>query len=116
MTFTLETIDATNQTLGRIATEAAALLRGKNLPTFSHNIMPSVRVSIVNVSKLRFTGNKLDQKRQYHFSGYPGGLRATKLRDMFQKNPEKLVKLAVLRMLPDNKLRKRCIIRLQVTL
>jgi large subunit ribosomal protein L13 len=115
MAFTTETIDATDKTLGRIATQAAILLRGKNLPTFAHNVMPSVHVKIINASKLRFTGKKLDQKRHYHFSGYPGGLRETKLRDMFEKNPERMVKLAVLRMLPDNKLRKRFILRLQVT-
>ncbi len=115
MQFVLETIDATNQTLGRVATRAATLLRGKNLPTFSHNVMPSVHVAVVNASKLRFTGKKLDQGQRYHYSGYPGGLRATKLRDLFQRNPEKVVKLAVLRMLPDNKLRKRFIMRLKVT-
>ncbi len=115
MAFTHETIDATNQVLGRIATKAATILRGKNLPSYAPNIMPSVKVTIINASKLRFTGKKLDQKQHYHFSGYPGGLRATKLRETFEKNPEKLVRLAVLRMLPDNKLRKRFITRLQVT-
>lgn len=115
MLFKDETIDATNQVLGRIATRAAVLLRGKNLPSFSPSTVPSVRVTVINASKLRFTGKKLDQKQHYHFSGYPGGLRATKLRDMFRKNPEKMVRLAVLRMLPDNKLRKKLITRLKVT-
>lgn len=114
MPFTTETIDATNQTLGRIATHAANILRGKNKASFNPAAIPNVKVCITNVSKLRFTGKKLDQKKYYHFSGYPGGLRGTLLKEMRVQNPERMVRLAVYGMLPDNKLRKRLISRLTI--
>lgn len=108
------TIDAANKSLGRVATVVATVLRGKDRADFDPSRIPSVRVTVINADKIRFTGKKLDQKKYYHFSGYPGGLRETSLRVMLSKSPEKVVRLAVQRMLPDNKLKKRLIIRLTV--
>lgn len=115
MPFQEEIIDATNQPLGRVATKAAALLRGKGTPLFDPAQLPNVKVTIQHAGQLRFTGNKLDQKNYYHFSGYPGGLKTTKLRDLFARSPETVIRHAVRRMLPANKLRPRLLKRLTVT-
>ena len=97
-------IDATGRSMGRVASEAAAKLRGKHLVDFAPNLAPKLKVEIINVSQLRFTGTKLDVKLYHHFSGYPGGLKTTTLRQEFSKDPIRLVRRAVERMLPKNRL------------
>lgn len=98
------TIDAANRSLGRVASEAAIKLRGKHLANFAPNVLPNLEVEIVNLLKAKFTGNKLENKIYYKFSGYPGGLKETTLKREFEKNPEKLFRRMVERMLPKNKL------------
>lgn len=108
-------IDATGQSLGRVASRAAHYLRGKASPTFSPQALASVKVRIENARKLRFTGKKFDANNYYRFSGYPGGLKTTKLRDLFEKSPETVVRMAVKGMLPANKLRARLLKHLTIT-
>lgn len=108
----MTTIDATNKILGRLASEIALLLRGKNQANFvPYRIMGEV-VKVVNVDKMKFTGKKLKQKEYYHYSGYPGGLKSTTLEKMFKSNPGQVLKKAVWGMLPKNKLRKEMMKRL----
>ncbi|PJE50961.1 MAG: 50S ribosomal protein L13 [Candidatus Yanofskybacteria bacterium CG10_big_fil_rev_8_21_14_0_10_36_16] len=102
-------IDATNQSLGRLASKIAVLLRGKDSPDFQYNITPDVQVTVENVSKVKITGQKLDQKKYYRHSGYPGGIREINFGDMFEENPESLLKRVVYGMLPKNKLRAKII-------
>ncbi len=107
-------IDANNQSIGRIATQAAIALCGKNKPTFNPAKNGGNFVQIINASKVKFTGKKLDQKKYFHFSGYPGGLKEKKLNELFKKSPEKVIWLAVYRMLPKNKLRDKIIKLLKI--
>lgn len=100
-------IDATNRSLGRVASEAAVKLRGKHLVSFTPNALPNIVVEIINLSKARFTGTKMEGKTYYKFSGYPGGLKESSLRNEFAKNPAKLFRHMVQRMLPKNKLNSR---------
>ncbi|MDP3986235.1 MAG: 50S ribosomal protein L13 [Candidatus Veblenbacteria bacterium] len=100
-------IDAQGQSLGRVASLVAITLRGKLLPTFRPNIEPGIQVEVVNVGKLRFTGSKLDTKSYHRFSGYPGGLKTTSLRQEFTRNPLRLFRRAVEHMLPKNRLSPR---------
>ena len=97
-------IDATDKPLGRIATEAAKLLRGKHKPTFTPHIDTGDHVIIINCKDVKLTGNKLDQKIYRHHSGYIGGMKETPARVMLEKNPEKAMMLAVKGMLPHNSL------------
>lgn len=106
------TINASGQSVGRIATNAANLLRGKNEPNFEHNEDKGHFVVVENISELKFTGKKLDQKKYYSYSGYPGGLKEKKMGEVFDKNPGEVVRKAVYKMLPKNKLRKEMIKRL----
>lgn len=107
------TIDATNQALGRLASRVANLLIGKGKKTYLPNVDDGDIVVIKNVTKIKFTGRKLAQKEYKRYSGYPGGLKTTKLETMFVKYPERVLRLAVSRMLPKNKLRKPRIKRLK---
>ena len=97
-------IDAANKPLGRVATEAAKLLRGKHKPTFTPNIDVGDHVIILNCNQVVLTGNKLNQKIYRHHSGYIGGMKETSAKDMLDKNPEKAMMLAVKGMLPHNSL------------
>ena len=97
-------IDAANKPLGRVATEAAKLLRGKHKPTFTPNIDVGDHVIILNCNQVILTGNKLNQKVYRHHSGYIGGMKETSAKDMLEKNPEKAMMLAVKGMLPHTKL------------
>ena len=97
-------IDAANKPLGRVATEAAKLLRGKHKPTFTPNIDVGDHVIILNCDQVILTGNKLNQKMYRHHSGYIGGMKEISAKDMLEKNPEKAMMLAVKGMLPHNKL------------
>ncbi|OHB17152.1 MAG: 50S ribosomal protein L13 [Parcubacteria group bacterium RIFCSPLOWO2_01_FULL_40_65] len=106
-------IDATNQSLGRLASKIALILRGKMSPKFESHILSGERVMVLNAGKIKFTGRKLEQKRYFHYSGYPGGLRTIKVKDVFEKNPSEVLRRAVLGMLPKNRLRKEMIKNLQ---
>ncbi|HWJ02090.1 MAG TPA: 50S ribosomal protein L13 [Verrucomicrobiae bacterium] len=107
-------IDATNKPLGRLATEAARLLRGKHKPTFTPHVDAGDHVIIINADKVILTGNKLDQKKYFHHSGYPGGLKAVGYRTLLQNNPEKAVEIAVKGMIPHNKLGRQTFRKLKV--
>jgi large subunit ribosomal protein L13 len=106
-------IDATGKILGRLATEVALILRGKNKPTFAPNIDSGDIVIISNVGKIKITGNKLNDKLYRHYSGYLGGLKSEKMSNLMNKNPKEIFKLAVLRMLPKNRMQKQVIKKLK---
>lgn len=108
-------IDATDKVLGRLASEVAVLLRGKNKATFQPHLDSGNEVIISNAAKIKITGRKLGQKKYYHYSGYPGGLKERKLADLFKKNPAMVLKKAIWNMLPKNKLRAKMIKRLKIT-
>ncbi|MDD7077911.1 MAG: 50S ribosomal protein L13 [Lachnospiraceae bacterium] len=97
-------VDATDKTLGRLASEVAKVLRGKNKPIFTPHIDTGDYVIIVNAEKVQVTGKKLDQKVYYHHSEYVGGMKETTLREMMAKKPEKVIELAVKGMLPKGPL------------
>lgn len=102
-------IDAANRAIGRLATEIAVLLRGKNKPSFQPYLLPQVKVIVHGLDKAAFTGKKEKQKKYYHYSGYPGGMKTRVLGNEFQKNPGRILRLAVYRMLPKNRLRDKII-------
>ena len=108
----LHKIDAEDKSVGRISTEIALLLRGKNKPEFEPHIDGGDIVELVNVDKLKFTGKKLDQKKYYSYSGYPGGLKTKKMSELAEENPAEIVKRAVREMLPPVKFRKAMLKRL----
>ncbi len=97
-------VDADGKVLGRLASEVASILRGKNKPEFSPYMDAGDYVIVVNASKIVLTGSKLDQKMYRYNTGYPGGLKETSYRDMVAKKPEKVIELAVKGMLPKNAL------------
>ena len=97
-------VDAAGMTLGRLASEVAKVLRGKNKPIFTPHMDTGDYVIIVNAEKIQVTGKKLDQKIYYHHSDYVGGLKQTTLRDKLAKKPEQVVELAVKGMLPKGPL------------
>ncbi len=107
-------IDATDKVLGKIATEAAEWLMGKNKAMFTRNMDTGDYVVVTNASKVRVTGKKLEQKMYYRHSGYPGGFRAVPLSDMLQKKPGMVIEHAVKGMLPQNKLGDAMIKKLKV--
>ncbi|RJX20603.1 MAG: 50S ribosomal protein L13 [Desulforudis sp.] len=97
-------LDAAGKPLGRLATEAAVILRGKHRPTFTPHVDTGDNVIIINAEKVVLTGNKLDQKIYYRHSGYPGGLKEMTYRQLMAKKPEEAVRKAVVGMLPQTKL------------
>ena len=107
-------VDATGYTLGRLASEVAKVLRGKNKPLFTPHVDTGDYVIVVNADKIKVTGKKLDQKIYYHHSDYVGGMKETTLREMMAKKPEKVVELAVKGMLPKGPLGKSMITKLHV--
>ena len=107
-------IDAANKPLGRVATEAAQLLRGKHKPTYTPNLDVGDHVIILNCNQVILTGNKLNQKVYRHHSGYIGGMKETSAKDMLEKNPEKAMMLAVKGMLPHNSLGAQQLKKLRV--
>ena len=107
-------IDATDVVLGRLATQAATLLRGKHKPTFAPHVDTGDFVIIINADKVALTGSKLAQKMEYRHSGFPGGLRATSYADLLATNPRRAVEKAVKGMLPHNKLGRQQIKKLKV--
>jgi len=108
------TIDAADKVLGRLATEIAILLRGKNKPDFAPNKDIGGFVVVKNFNKIKITGKKLFQKIYYHHTGYLGGLKEISLKKLFEKNPTQVLKKAVFGMLPKNKLRAKQIKRLKI--
>ena len=97
-------VDATDMTLGRLSSEVAKILRGKNKPTFTPHFDTGDYVIVVNAEKVSVTGKKLDQKIYYRHSEYVGGMKETTLREMMAKKPERVVELAVKGMLPKGPL------------
>lgn len=106
-------IDAENKVWGRLASQIAFLLQGKQKPNFRPNVDLGDFVIVKNVKKMKITGKKLENKKYYRYTGYPGGIKETKLRELFQKNPQELLRRTVLKMLPKNRLRKFFIKRLK---
>ena len=107
-------VDATDMTLGRLASEVAKVLRGKNKPTFTPHIDTGDYVIVVNAEKIKVTGKKLDQKVYYHHSEYVGGMKETTLREILAKKPEKVIELAVKGMLPKGPLGREMYTKLYV--
>lgn len=106
--------DARGKVLGRLATQIAEILMGKQKPYFARNVDCGDFVVIVNADKVQVTGRKEQNKIYYHHSGYPGGLKATALKEVRQKHPERIIEHAVSGMLPNNKLKKEMLKRLKV--
>lgn len=107
-------VDATGHTLGRLTSEIAKILRGKNKPTYTPHIDTGDHVIVVNADKIKVTGKKLDQKIYYHHSDYVGGMKETTLREKLAKKPEDVIYLAVKGMLPKGPLGRQMIKKLHV--
>ena len=107
-------VDADGMTLGRLASQVAAILRGKNKPTFTPHVDCGDHVIIINAAKVVLTGKKLDQKIYYHHSGFAGGLKQTKYRKLMAEKPEFAVKHAVVGMLPKGPLGRQMARKLRV--
>lgn len=107
-------VDATGHTLGRLASEIASILRGKNKPTFTPHIDTGDYVIVVNADKIQVTGKELDQKVYYNHSDYVGGMKETTLREKMAKKPEDVIYLAVKGMLPKGPLGREMITKLHV--
>ncbi|WP_309067191.1 50S ribosomal protein L13 [Microbacterium sp.] len=107
-------IDATDVVLGRLASHAAALLRGKHKATFAPHMDMGDFVIIVNADKVALTGQKLEQKKAYRHSGYPGGLKAVSYSELLEKNPVRAVEKAIRGMLPKNSLGRQQLAKLKV--
>ena len=107
-------VDATGYTLGRLASEVAKVLRGKNKPIFTPHMDCGDYVIVVNAEKIKVTGKKMDQKIYYNHSDYVGGMKETTLREMMDKKPEKVIELAVKGMLPKGPLGRAMIKKLHV--
>lgn len=107
-------IDAEGQTLGRLASEIASILRGKHKPIFTPNVDTGDHVIVINADKVVLTGNKAQQKLYYRHTGYPGGLKAISFEELMQKKPDQAVYRAVKGMLPHNRLGRAMIKKLRV--
>lgn len=107
-------VDATGYTLGRLASEVAKVLRGKNKPTYTPGMDTGDYVIVVNAEKISVTGRKLDQKIYYNYSGWIGGLKETTLREMLAKHPERVIEHAVKGMLPKGPLGREMYTKLHV--
>jgi len=107
-------VDAAGQSLGRLATRVAAILRGKHKPIFTPSMDTGDFVIVVNAAKITVTGNKLTEKFYYRYSGYPGGLTAISLRDQLARHPDRVIEHAVWGMLPHNRLGRAMLKKLKV--
>ncbi|WP_043097226.1 50S ribosomal protein L13 [Kallotenue papyrolyticum] len=107
-------VDADGQILGRLASQIATLLRGKHKPTFTPHLDNGDFVVVVNAEKVRVTGRKPEQKQYYTYSGYPGGLKVQTYRQLMQRHPTRVLKLAVKRMLPKNRLGRKLLRKLHI--
>ena len=103
-------VDAEGKTLGRLASEVAKVLRGKNKPIFTPHIDTGDYVIVVNAEKIKVTGKKLDQKVYYRHSGYVGGIKETTLKEMLNKHPERVIEFAVKGMLPKGPLDRKSVV------
>ena len=107
-------VDATGQTLGRLASRIAHVLRGKHKPGFSPHLDMGDHVIVVNAEKVAVTGRKEERKVYYRHTGYPGGIRTTSYREIMEKHPERVIAMAVRGMLPRNVLGRRTLKKLRV--
>ena len=107
-------VDAEGQTLGRLATQIADTLRGKRKPTYTPHIDTGDFVVVVNAEKIHVTGRKLEQKRYWRHSGYPGGIKSRTLAEMLERRPEEVIRKAVKGMLPRNRLARQQLTKLKV--
>lgn len=107
-------VDAEGQTLGRIATKIATIVRGKHKPIYTPNMDVGDFVIVINAEKVRLTGRKEEQKNYYRHSNYPGGLTTTSFRSMIEKHPERVIEFAVKGMLPGSTLAKQQLLKLKV--
>jgi large subunit ribosomal protein L13 len=107
-------VDAEGQTLGRLASRIAPIIRGKHKPIYTPHLDCGDYVIVINADKVRVTGQKMERKFYYHHSGYPGGLKGISLRDQLATYPERVLQSAVKGMLPKNKLGRRMIKKLKV--
>jgi len=106
-------VDATNQSLGRLATKIATLLRGKNTAAYTPEKFADVEVVVRNIDKIRFAGTKATTKIYHHYSGFPGGMHSRTLEQRWAKHPREVVRDSVYGMLPKNKLRDRMMTKLK---
>ena len=107
-------VDATDKVLGRLATQIATRLRGKHKPEYTPHVDTGDHIVIVNAAKIRVTGDKINQKKYYRHSGYPGGIKETALSDELENNPERVIERAVKGMLPKNSLGRAMFRKLRV--
>lgn len=107
-------VDATGKTLGRLATEIAHRLRGKHKPIYTPHVDTGDYIVVVNASKVRVTGNKMQDKVYYHHTGYIGNMKSINLQDMLDKAPERAIEIAVKGMLPKNPLGRAMFKKLKV--
>jgi large subunit ribosomal protein L13 len=107
-------IDAKEKVLGRLASEIASILRGKNKPIFTPHMDAGDYIIVINADKVILTGGKMEKKMYYHHSGYVGGLKKTTAKEMLLKKPENLIKFAVKGMLPKNSLGRRQLTKLKI--
>jgi len=107
-------VDAEGKNLGRLATQIATILRGKHKPTFTPSMDGGDFVIVINADKIVVTGNKLEQKMYYRYSGYPGGLTETRLDKMLERHPTRVLEHAVKGMLPKNRLGRAMIKKLKI--
>ena len=107
-------VDATDMTLGRLASEVSKVLRGKNKPIFTPHMDCGDNVIVINAEKIKVTGKKLDQKIYYHHSDYVGGMKETTLKEKLNKKPEQVIELAVKGMLPKGPLGRQMYTKLHV--
>lgn len=107
-------VDASGKVLGRLATQLATRLRGKHRPDFTPHLDTGDAIIVVNAEKIRLTGRKLDQKMYHRHSGYLGGLKSVNARTMLDKKPEDVIRLAVKRMMPKNKLARQHMKKLKI--
>ncbi len=107
-------VDASNQGIGRLATQIAGYLLGKHKPTYTPGVEMGDFVVVINAKQLEIPGKRLDSKNYYQHSGYPGGLKTTNLRDQMQNRPDRVIRAAVWGMLPHNKVGRQLIKRLKI--
>ena len=107
-------IDATDRPLGRLASEIANVLRGKHHPEYSPHLSLGDHVVVINADKVSISGNKVEQKLYYRFSGYPGGLKVRGMRDVIEQDPTQVVQIAVRRMLPKTRLGRVLLKKLKI--
>lgn len=107
-------VDAQDQTLGRLSSRIAQVLRGKHKPIYTPSMDTGDHVVVINAEQIRLTGRKMDQKNYYRHSGYPGGLKETPIRRMLETHPERVVELAVWGMMPKGKLGRAMYKKLKV--